>query len=164
MGHCISAVILKGDFDSEVANSYDLHGIELSSDLTMFLLDHYYTAFWGKMLDISGELPVNQPKSIVFPNDLVVADLMTKITNQAKPLYALIQTDYFGGVGEQWADVYQGNCLVRDKTTQINSALSFLGVKGQNGMDEFDTVGLGNYRSMPDDLDKYVDLVDQIGA
>ena len=31
-------------------------------------------------------------------------------------------------------------------------------------MDEFDTVGLRNYRSMPEYLDKYIDLAEQLRA
>lgn len=158
MGHCISAVILKGDFDSAIANYYDLREISLDSDLTMFPIDLYYTDYWRKTLKIYGDLPVNQPKDSTFPHDLVIADLMSKISDCLMPLYALIQTDYFGSVGQQWADVYRGNCLVNNRAIQINCALALLGVKRHNKLDEFDTIGLGNYRSLPDYLNKYVDL------
>ena len=57
MGHCISAVILRGDFDSEIAKSYDLLSIKLGFDLTMFPVDHYYTTCWAKTIGVSGELP-----------------------------------------------------------------------------------------------------------
>lgn len=164
MGHWISAVILRGDFDSEIAKSHDLLGVKLGFDLTMFPVSHYYTACWAKMSDVSGELPGKKPQNLIFPCDLVIAHLMMKITHQTEPVYAVIETEYFGGIGEQWALVYRGTCLANTSITQISPALQFLGVKHQNGMDEFDTVGLGNYRSMPEYLDKYVDLAEQLGV
>ena len=164
MPHCISAVILKGHFDSEVANFYDLLGVTLSFDLTMFPLDHYYTACWAKIINVSGQLPGSKPRNLIFPCDLVIAHLMMRITQTTEPVYAIIETNYFGGVGEQWALVYQGICLANDSITQISPALQFLGVKHQNEMDEFDTVSLGNYRSMPEYLDKYVAMAEQLGV
>jgi hypothetical protein len=163
MPHAISAVILKGNFDSEVAKSYDLLGIKLDLELTMFPITHYYTACWRKILDVPGALPGKQPFNLlIFPCELVVAHLMMKITNQAEPTFAVIETDYFGGVGEQWALVYRGTCLFDENITQISPALKFLGVNHQNGMDEFDTVGLSKYRSMPEYLDKYIDMAEQL--
>ena len=164
MGHCISAVILKGNFDPEISRFHDLLGIKLGFDLTMFPISHYYTACWAKIIGVSEQLPGIKPKNLIFPCDLVIAHLMSKISHQAQPLYAIIETDYFGGIGGQYALVYQGNCLVSEDITQINPALAFLGVKNQDGMDEFDTVGLVNYRAMPEYLDKYIDIADQLGV
>jgi hypothetical protein len=166
MAHCISAVILKGYFDPEIAQSYDLLGIGLNFDLTMFPVDHYYTACWSKILNVSGTLPGKLPlqSMLMFPCDLVFATLIMKITHQEQPVYAVIETDYFGGAGDQWALVYRGACLASERITQISPALKFLGVKHQDGIDEFDTVGLGNYRSMPEYLDKYVDRAEQLGV
>ncbi len=164
MGHCISAAILKGDFDSTIAASYDLQGVTLGFDLTMFFMDHYYTACWAKILSVPGQLPGKKPKSLIFPSELVIAHLMMKITHQTQSLYSVIKTDYFGGIGEQWALVYRGSCLASDSITQINPALEFLGVNHLDGIDEFDTVNLGNYRSMPEYLEKYIDLADELGV
>ena len=164
MAHCISAVILKGHFDLEIAKFYDLLGINLSFDLTMFPIDHYYTACWAKIINVSGQLPGSKPRNLIFPCDLVIAHLMMRIAQTTEPVYAIIETDYFGGIGEQWALVYRGICLANDDITQISPALRFLGVKHQNGMDEFDTVGLANHRSMPRYLEKYVDLAERLGV
>jgi hypothetical protein len=165
MGHAIAAVILKGNFDSEIAKSYDLLGIRLGFELTMFPITHYYTACWRKILDVPGVLLGKQPDNLlIFPCELVVAHLIMKITNRAEPLYAVIETDYFGGIGDQWALVYRGKDLADNRIVQISPALRFLGVEPQNGMDEFDTVGLAKYRSMPEYLDKYIDIAEQLGV
>lgn len=67
---------------------------------------------------------------------------------------ALIRTDYFGGSGNQSAKVFMNNKKILDqddefdwKLKPINSALKLLGVRKVEGMDEFDTVGLGKIRT-----------------
>lgn len=60
--------------------------------------------------------------------------------------HIVIFTDYFGGIGEQGCK-YNGNGH-RHKLKSINEGLKMLGVvPTQLGYDEFDTVGLGNYRT-----------------
>lgn len=70
---------------------------------------------------------------------------------------ASISTDYFGGMGNQSAKVFVNNEKVFDeddefdyKIRPINSALKLLGVERKDGMDEFDTIGLGKYRHNDD--------------
>lgn len=65
---------------------------------------------------------------------------------------ARITTDYFGGAGEQSVKIWERDKFIRLNNSfgPINEALSYLGVRRKNGMDEFDTVGLGNYRSNRD--------------
>lgn len=74
---------------------------------------------------------------------------------------ASITTDYFGGPGNQSAKVFLNNKKILEqddeldwKLRPINSALKLLGVEKKSGgeihMDEFDTVGLGRYRSNSD--------------
>ena len=67
---------------------------------------------------------------------------------------AYIETDYFGGAGDQaataWAD---GRVMVsprRDRRGPINDALRAIGVRLVGGGDEFDSVGLIQYRQMDD--------------
>jgi hypothetical protein len=69
---------------------------------------------------------------------------------------AYITTAYFGGQGGQDALVWDGGSLRFSPTTPgydqgwpntpISQALRLLGVVADNGMDEFDTVGLGKHR------------------
>lgn len=64
--------------------------------------------------------------------------------------YVDLYTDYFGGVGEQYAAFYKdGVCLYENNNSfgAINLALKDLDVIVEEGKDEFDTLGLGRYRS-----------------
>lgn len=68
-------------------------------------------------------------------------------------MIADISTDYFGGMGNQRAKLTINNKVVYDADDEydfslrpINTVLEKMGVVKNNGMDEFDTIGLGNYR------------------
>lgn len=65
-----------------------------------------------------------------------------------------LETDYFGGAGEQAAVVFDAGRMIgepeRGTLGPINSALARLGVARSGTDDEFDTIGLGRYRSMDD--------------
>jgi len=165
MGHNISAIILKGDYDNVKAEEYDLIGMALPNcDLTMFHINHYYSAYWQAKLGTDGHLYSKNIDYILFPNEQSIAYLISLITGKQDALYAIIATDYFGGIGNQWANVYQGDLIVDLSIKSINDALYHLGVRSNEGMDEFDTVGLSGHRSEPEYLEKYIDLADQMGV
>jgi len=70
---------------------------------------------------------------------------------------AKIETDYFGGSGNQSAKLFVNNKKVYDKSDEqdwsvkpINDVLKEMGVQRISGQDEFDTIGLGNYRTNMD--------------
>lgn len=70
---------------------------------------------------------------------------------------AKIETDYFGGSGNQSAKLFINNEKVYDKSdeqdwslTPINDVLKQMGIISNQGMDEFDTIGLGKYRKNED--------------
>lgn len=70
---------------------------------------------------------------------------------------AKIETDYFGGSGYQSAKLFVNNKKVYDKSDEqdwslepINDVLKQMGIVSKQGMDEFDTVGLGKYRKNED--------------
>lgn len=72
-------------------------------------------------------------------------------------MIAKINTDYFGGGGEQSAMLFDCNKKVYDKSDEqnwsvhpINDVLKMMGVVSDVGCDEFDTIGLGRYRSNND--------------
>lgn len=72
-------------------------------------------------------------------------------------LIAAISTDYFGGAGSQSAMVMSNDNVILEKDSEeyprsspINEALQMLGVKRNEGMDEFDSIGLGNFRTNSD--------------
>ena len=64
------------------------------------------------------------------------------LSQKQKVVY--IFTDYFGGAGRQYADIWEKG--QRRHFDRINDALQQIGVKAAAGQDEFDTIGLGGYR------------------
>jgi hypothetical protein len=68
-------------------------------------------------------------------------------------MIAKIETDYFGGAGEQSAVLFDSNKKIynnEDDFTPINEVLKIMGIERKNGQDQFDLVGLGRYRSNSD--------------
>jgi len=73
---------------------------------------------------------------------------------------AKITTDYFGGAGYQTAKLFVDNKKVYDKSDEetyriqpINDVLKMMGIissSHNHTLDEFDTIGLSNYRSNDD--------------
>jgi hypothetical protein len=65
---------------------------------------------------------------------------------------AYAETDYFGGAGVQSAAAWIQGKLAMPPTTHpagpINAALHTIGLERANGLDEFDTLGLGEVRRM----------------
>jgi hypothetical protein len=148
MGHHISAVLLHGPFDEDQARSFSLTPIPLVPGIKLFPLEAGHCDDLSELLDINGSVS-DRP----LLNCRVVHHLMRLIS--AEPLFAVIETDYFGGVGDQAAAVYQGDTEVMapavGATGPINQALRHLGVRASAGMDEFDTVGLGGFRNLERD-------------
>ena len=105
MGHHISAVILRGPFDEERAKSFGFTAIKLTPELTMFPLDAGYCDYWAEKLDVLGSLG-HRP----LLNSRVIHHMVNLIA--AAPLFAIIETDYFGGRGSQAAAVYRGGTKI----------------------------------------------------
>ena len=133
MGHCISVYLI---------NKSDLRDDKINS-----IIDG------ERMRDNSGEIEWIELKEGILAT--------TNIPNIRKfgkdKTISSISTDYFGGPGNQSAKVFVNNKKVLDQDDEfdwnlkpINSALKLLGVEKKGGMDEFDTIGLGNYRSNSD--------------
>lgn len=133
MGHCISVYLI---------NKSDLRNDKINSIIKN---DDYNEINWVEMKE--GILAT------------------TKIPNIRKfgknKIIASITTDYFGGPGNQSAKVFSNNKKILEQDDEfdwinhseskpINSALKLLGVEKSGDMDEFDTIGLGSYRSNSD--------------
>jgi hypothetical protein len=61
-----------------------------------------------------------------------------------------LETEYFGQVGQQVASVFSTGARTLETAT-VNEALRAIGVIARAGEDEWDTVGLNQYRVMPDE-------------
>lgn len=69
----------------------------------------------------------------------------------------VLSTDYFGGSGHQEGKLfvnnkkeYEASSEFNWRSTPINDVLEMLGISKKEGLDEFDTVGLSNFRSNGD--------------
>lgn len=164
MGHNITAIILKDDYDKTVAESFGLIGKALPFSLTLFHIDHYQTACWQHELKTVGQLETSFSNNFIFPTEIAISEVVKTISIDEKPLFAIIQTDYFGGMGSQYANVYKYKNNIDKNARTINQVLIHLGVKTNGKLDEFDTIGLDKIRSQPDIFDKYVDLADEYGV
>ena len=66
--------------------------------------------------------------------------------------YVKVVTDYFGGFGDQLAQIKKDGIVYKEYDTDsaIDEALKEFGVIANPEMDEFDTLKLGHYRSIYD--------------
>ena len=164
MAHSINAIILKGNFDKDEAEKYELIEVKLDFNLSMFFINGFYTACWQKKLNTSGLLETNCKETTWYPSEYVIYELMKRISKNNEVEFAVILTDYFGGTGEQFANVFKGDKNVNLEIRTISNALKYLGVEKGNHHDEFDAIGLVNYRSNPNYLDKYREIADELGV
>lgn len=163
MPHNICSILLKGSFNQEIAQEYDLLGIPLGFELTPFPIDVNFTTYWQHKLNCQGTLETNCPQIPWFPNEMAIYELMKRITNRDLIQYGIILTDYFGGKGSQYANAFQNEKNLDTKLDTISKVLRQLGVQKGGFFDEFDALGLGELRSNPDYLEKYRDLCEDLG-
>jgi len=161
----MTALVFKGDCDAAVLQDYDLRPIGLGFGLQLCHIDHYYTACWQKKKGAHGLLPLDlRDPPATFLREGALLQIAREVLGTPKPQFAVIMTEYSGGVGEQWAQAYSGGDIPGDSLHTINHVLRFLGVVAQPERDEFETVGLDRLRSNPEYLEKYVDLADELGV
>ena len=126
--------------------------LPLPEGLSLIPLDAAYCNHWSEELgvqDFVSETPLL--------NCRVVHHMLLHVSPGSR--FAVIGTDYFGGAGSQSAVVYEGpNPLMEPKEAEvgpINEALRLLGVKARRGRDEFDTIGLHQWRSFDEMFERY---------
>ncbi len=128
--------------------------IELPQGITLFPLSDSYCDHWAAQLGPGFNVSVSDRPGL---NVEGVHRFMREIARE--PLFAVIETNYFGGEGDQAAAVYRGVQEVmppeQGEFGPINRALRCLGVQAPAGKDEFDTVELGRYRDFSDLFDSY---------
>lgn len=138
MGHSINAIIgKKAETDIEVIKKYQL-ATTFEKEYTIIILENDSMYHWSENLgyDIESESEnLDWASPIVFK---IAEDIGFK-------KYAIIKTDYFGGIGEQFASLYE-NSICQIKEAKINVVLKEFGVIAKNDNDEFDEINLGEYR------------------
>lgn len=127
MGHCISVYLIKRE---------ELRNESIDNIIDGETLNIKFTQLGGNIL-----------ATTYIPN--------VKEFREGKTI-TKISTDYFGGMGDQSANLWVNSEFIYDKCDEydnispINYVLRMMGVIRNGSNDEFDTIGLGNYRSNDD--------------
>ncbi|MFD6229375.1 hypothetical protein ACFWFZ_21255 [Streptomyces sp. NPDC060232] len=167
MSHTICALVVAGQVDTQWAGSLGLRATLTYEDISVFPIDHYFSAYWAATRGNDAQLDVPDgilAESVTFPSEAVLHDLVREVTGGHRPRFAIVQTEYFGGAGRQWAVAFDGEERLSPDGASINQALAALGVMATATADEFDVIGLGRFRSNPDHLAAYAALCDELGA
>ena len=159
MAHHISGIITSFKYDGELPN--------------IVLVGNYY------FLPLERESRKNFHENSIEPYE----ELTSKTRKILKELSftgncAYIETDYFGGSGTQLAEVWENGRKITDTffsysqienlkipkgvvlvEASVNEALKRIGIYCHEGKDEFDSIGLGKYRSNGEILDACDDTI-----
>ncbi|WP_196884895.1 hypothetical protein [Aureivirga sp. CE67] len=137
MGHHISAIIGDKNVNKEKIKEYGL-AAAFENEYVIVIFELEAMCQLAEILDLS-----IKEKSEHLDWDCDLTMFLAKEIGMKK--FALIQTDYFGGFGEQYAAYFENGEKVLHNVT-INEALKELGVRRSEELDEFDTINLGEYR------------------
>lgn len=147
MGHKISAIICQHPINTKKAAELDLP-VFIEGDFAIVALDAAHADHWAETLGVGYK---NFSDMI---HDSAITLEFAKSLNISK--FALISTDYFGGVGEQFATVYENDKrMLGVSKNGINQALSMIGVKRSGDKDEYNSIELGKYSNFFDYFEKY---------
>ncbi|WP_452222087.1 hypothetical protein [Lacinutrix salivirga] len=137
MGHNISAIIGENNVNKEKIKELGL-AAAFESNYVIIILD------FDAMIELEETLnKSSDSESINLSWDCKLTKFIAKEIGLEK--FALIQTDYFGGIGEQYASYFEDERKILSEVG-INEALKSLGVKTKDNQDEFDALNLGEYR------------------
>lgn len=148
MSHHISAIITNNNVDRDIITQYDL-SVFAEGSFSIIALNSYHSDYWTDKLNIN---------STISNNDIILDNSTTHYFCSVLKLvnYAIVETDYFGGIGGQKANLYNYNKLILSSVS-INIALKKLGVIASKDVDEFDALNLSKYRCFDDYYVKYYD-------
>lgn len=147
MGHYIQAVIGKQEAVRVFADSWaPAEVVDLPQDCALvFLTD----ALFDDITELFDE-PDREPPS---PLTLFTSAIRRALEEAARPgPLAYIETDYAGGHGTQAGVLLEHGAVKMgplEGAGTINHLLKTIGVWHRPGEDEFDALGLGQYRHMP---------------
>ena len=162
MAHTISGLIgasgLLGTFSKEyglpepVPLKVPLHFLPLGFGQRAWLL-----SLSGSTDETALSLPDAHPGFMYLTVGLM--RLLEELSHRGDVAY--IETDYFGGPGDQGAVLYRAGAAIygpkRADIGPISEVLKLMGVqKSDSDFDEFDTAGLGRYRQNRDWIKAYL--------
>lgn len=138
MGHHLCALVSRKPIDENIIRKFQL-AVAFEDEFAIVILDIDSISYWSQKLNLSSE---SLNEKIDWACELVF--YFAKELKMEK--YALIQTDYFAGIGEQSASLYENGNVTKENRS-INDVLKEIGVKRTHLADEFDTLNLGSYRA-----------------
>jgi hypothetical protein len=155
MGHKINAFLGYDSTINRLAKNWSRDSIQLSQGLSMlFLTDNLFEDIVG-LSNLKDEVSVEHFESLTP----AIFSLLEMYSQNGKIAY--FETDYFGGVGEQSAILFENGvqkfpiqytndfgCQENVKERAVNFVLKEFGVTKLEGQDEFDSIKLYNYRHM----------------
>ncbi|TXS04260.1 hypothetical protein EAO73_16500 [Streptomyces sp. col6] len=163
MSHEVCALVVVGPVDTQRALSVDLRAALVHDGISVFPINHNFSAYWAAKRGNRALLDLPEDISLVFPTEAVLRDLVREITGTDRPRFAIIETNYFGGIGDQWAAAFDGEERLAPDDASINQALAALGVRSASDREEFEVIGLDRFRTNPEYLDTYVQLCEELG-
>lgn len=146
MSHCVQLIVGRGDPIIRVLKAWpeakDAPLLEGWSAVPM--LDALYDA----VIDAHSDADTIGP----FYFDPPGLDFVLSQATKGGGSLVYLETDYFGGVGQQAAACWKDGARIslHEQPGAINAALVELGVTPTGTLDAFDTIGLGKRRSMSD--------------
>ena len=145
MGHYIQAIIAaQGVIEKTVPTIEGACCVPLGHGLAAMPIT---SEVWDEVQQRPGVRCAMIPEGRLLRGSSALYGLLAEISRKGPVIY--VETEYFGGVGEQYAVVAENGAIVSfwEGDHPINEALRKLGVEAGEGLDEFDTVGLGLTRS-----------------
>lgn len=137
MGHNICAIVGRKPINEEKLKKYQL-ALAYEGDYAIIILEQDSIYYWGDKLNLSFHSASENIEWACEVTFHFAREVGLKI-------YGIIQTDYFAGLGEQCASLYEdGKVIIAERS--IDDILCALGVIKTDSKDEFDTLNLGDYR------------------
>lgn len=146
MGHRIIAIIGKNNTVKNIADFWHYaEAIELHQGYSMIFLT-------GELFDDITELYNEEDNLDCSELDFLTTSVFHFLQDYSvNSQLVYIETDYFGGYGTQAGVLFENGKMINSPVCEagiINKLLESIGVLKYRGKDEFDSLGLGRYRSM----------------
>ena len=154
MAHIITAIIGKSASETITGDAYKLPSFALRQGFTMIGLNDGHCKYWSSQFNPEVLPQLKGSKTTVSLDLPIVHYWANEFFGQR---YALIETEYFGGVGTQSASLYDSLEVVvsSEGDGSINQILKALGVRRTCFRDHFACLELEKYRHFRDHFSRY---------
>ena len=146
MGHCIQVFIGKNYIIEKMASDWIFTDtVFLKQQFAMIYLTEKLFDDMEELSDLENTLDYDM--FVLFTS--AIQEIMQYYSRNG--MLAYLETDYFGGTGTQAGVLFEkGDMTVKPVEGEgtINYILERMGVYRERGKDEFDSLGLGRYRTM----------------